>query len=333
MSMYFKTFSRVLGFCATFIICSWQNYAIAETNAFDFEKINASLSLALEEFSAQSDAIESFQYSFNAEHTNIDQDRYFLDLSLALPKAPWSEGRLDADGSLGFYTDIASTSEPGFTVAIDATYKTDALAMLKYKVINISQCNLNPRANNIMGILWKRHCEYVAKLVKINSVDALYDLLKEKLATHKADVIAYKKELKKALNQLAGQHSDKSNKVSALLSGELAKTKGVLKFISGVILKPTKQGFKIKAPAFDGCPILGSTGLQLSVTPHKVHIAGDLHVKFGKSLYAASRPVILEILRGLENNDPFALKFIKLDAEVFTNLVTNMLDHAQGQQR
>ena len=48
------------------------------------------------------------------------------------------------------------------------------------------------------------------------------------------------------------------------------------------------------------------------------------YVKFGKSLYAATRPILVEVIQGLERGDEFAMKLVKLDAQAFANFMAQM---------
>lgn len=308
---------------ATAIGISWNAYAAKLENAIDFTKVNATLKSALEDFSSKSDAIDTFVYSFDAEQTNVDQDKYQLDFKLVLPQTPWGK-QLDAAGKISMQTNLADAKEKGLTFGVDGVYQTDALAMLKYKVTKISKCDEKKEIQGVYGILVNRHCEYVAKLSEITTVNQLHDMLVEKIAAHKADVTAYIASLDKGLT--SDQSLADNVVVSTLISAEKTKAEKVLKFLDGIVLQQTKTGFSIEMPANDDCPILGLNGFKLEVSNDKVHAVGSIHLKFGKKLYQAAKPVFIEFLHGLENGEEFAIKHVQMDAEVLANLIANMLN-------
>jgi hypothetical protein len=301
-----------------------QNPATVASDSFDFDKINASLTTALSTFSATNDAIDSLMYQLDPIGTDVANDRYLFDVSLQLSRTPWSDDQLKAEGTFGISTDLQDPNEPGLNFSVKAVFQTDALAMLKYKITKISHCDAPEKSAGIMGILWRRHCEYVARLPQIETVSDLHDLLAEKIAVHQSDVRAYIASLNEALSQMAEQKSG-NTEIEKLLQAQIKASDGALTFLNGIILTESKYGFTLEAPAFSGCPILGSSGMSLAVSPTTLAIKGAVHLNFGKSLYAAAKPVVVEVLHGLERGDEVAMKLVQLDAEIFANMIQNVL--------
>ena len=328
---YLKTCLKPSLLLAAFVACGGaQARASVATDTFDLTKINDSLRTALTEFSSAPTSISSLMYSLDPAGTDISQDRYLFDVKLDLSRTPWSDGQLNASGTFALQTDLADQNEKGFSLAIDANYQTDALAMLKYKMTKTSHCDAPKKGAGIMNILWQRHCDYVAKLPEVTTIAQLQDLLAAMIAAHKADVTSYVHSLQLAQTQLS-QNGVVASQVGSLLSHQATIAQHALDFLNGVVLQGTKDGFILDTPAFSGCPLLGSSGVRFTVSPDAVAVKGAVHLKFGKVLYTAEKPVLAEVLHGLERGDRDAIQLVKWKAQVFSDLITNAINAPQPQ--
>jgi len=329
---YLKTCLKPSLLLAAFVACGGaQARASVVTDTFDIAKINDSLRTALTEFSSTPTSVTSLMYSLDPEGTDISQDRYLFDVQLNLARTPWSDGQLEASGSFALQTSLADQSEKGFALAVDANYRTDALAMLKYKMTKTAHCDVAKKGAGIMNILWQRHCDYVAKLPEVTSIAQLRDLLAAMIAAHKADVASYIQSLQVTQTQLSQNGATYSSQIGNLLSHQATVAQHVLGFLNGVVLQSTKDGFVLDTPAFSGCPILGSSGVRFTVSPDAVAVKGTVQLKFGKTLYAAEKPVIAQVLHGLERGDRDAIQLVKWKAQAFSNLITNAINAPQPQ--
>lgn len=317
----------------TILICgslvSLSASAIESSENLDFEKINASIASALSEIDRSGGPIEKFHYSINQEGTNVDEDTYSLDVELIISSTPWG-GRLESNGTIEFSANLGDDNDKGLSLGVDAQLNTDTLAFLKYEAKKLSKCDKLKETGDLKEVLWKRHCEYVNKLPSVHSVSDLYQFLEEKISHHRTDVENYLASLQTELNALESSQHVALQSAQNLLKLEIDKTESTLRFVQEVELVPTKVGFKIKAPETSECPILALDGFSLEVSPDTLNMKGSIHLKFGKSLYTAARPVLLDILKGLQNGEAYALKFVQLDAEIFTNFLKNDLALAEG---
>lgn len=284
----------------------------------DFEKVNATIEKTLSERLPKSDVITNFSYAFDAEETDLSKDHYKLSVVMDLSKTAWAETELKAVSTLTFDANMEDKEDKGFSVAFNNTYTTDALAMLKHAVPMLSNCAMEMGKSGVAGILRSRHCEYVEKLADIASIDDLRVMLEEKLAAHKADLISYQSELNSSLAKVA---PETESQLSALISEQLEKAESTLEFIEGVQISGEPGELVIQSPEIKKCPILDSTGMDLEATENSLKLAGKIHLKFGKAFYSASRDIISEVMRGLENDEEFAKKFVELDAQWLRNFV------------
>lgn len=302
---------------------SIQSLADTTEVQFDFERINASISKALTEYSATTQGSSSLMYSLDPQLTDVEKDQYQFNIRLDLAKAPGTNSPLSAIGTMGIKTDRSDPSERGLTLSFDTTFKTDVLPMLVKKITASSHCDAVEKSHGIVQIFWSRHCEYVARLPEVKTIDGLYDLLMLKTATHKADFAAYHVSLESAL-ALEELKPEEAKNVRALLKNELKRTDAFINFANGVIVNKTETGFILDVPTFAECPLMSLNGMHIVVNPTDLSVKGEVHLQFGKSLYAAARPVIVDVLRGLEAGDPAAIKLVKYDAEIHTNLILGM---------
>lgn len=293
--------------------------AASPASAIDFTKVNASIASSLETFSAESELIETFTYAFTPE-TNVDEDKYVLDMALAVTKTPWAEARTSMEGVISFQANLSDQADRGVAFGIDLKASTDALAMLKFKLKKMSHCDAESFGSGIMKVLWARHCEYVGQLDAVANVAALRDLLAQKISDHRADVTAYITLLNQTL-----QTSALDERVLELIKGDLKKANAALTFIDGITLQEQGDGFVIKSAAFEGCPIVGISGIEMKVQPEMVHIKGAIKLKFGKVLYAASRDVVLDVLNGLEQGEAYAAKLVQYDAMMLESLINRAI--------
>ncbi len=300
----------------------------SQVEVWDLGAINASLRTALEEFSSRNDTIERLSYSLNSEETDINADRFAFDVELALAKTPWSDQRLDATGHLILSTNLADKSERGFTLSVQgAVEHADILAMLKYRMKRLSACDRERTIDGAAGMLWKRHCAHMAETLEVTTIEALYEHLSEKFASHRTEVATYLQTLKAELaDRDTVQQVADEDVVAELLRVHIARAESLQAFLNNVELTRTETGFALSLPAFDECPYLGSTGFRIDVTQESANLAGDLHIKMGKSLYAASRPMLHEILRGLESGDATAMKLVQMDAQKFAGWLALQMD-------
>ena len=289
----------------------------------DFEKINASLRTALGEFSAQSSVVENFSYQIDPKGTNIEQNRYAFAVQLKLAKTPWSSQGLAASGTLTFNADPAAQKGAGVELSVDGVYETDALALLKYKLGRATNCARASDRGGVKGILLQRHCEFVTRVQDVNSIDSLFEFLEAKTKAHRADLSAFKDQLNASIKRLQSRHTN--DPVVTFLRAEAAVAQEALKAAEGVALSRTEDGgFSVAAPRYSGCPFLTYNGMNLVVSQNRVSLKGSLELPFGRKLYAAHRPVMLEVLKGLEVQDEVAMKIVKLDALAFINLMEEL---------
>jgi len=318
-------------FCGLIILGSSRVFA-EEHPQFDIAKINVAIATGLAEFGKKSTEVDSLEYSFDPEQTDINNDQYVLNLSFSMPKTAWSNEGLEVAGTLGFSTDLADASMKGFTVSFDVNYRTDALAAIKYKVSRMTQCSQSYKSEGIMGVLLDRHLEYANRINEVDSIEGLYELMQEKISDHKSDIESYSMALERVTSSKTLQESADVAQVASLLNREILKTQKILDYIVGIQIERTEDGFILRTPANTECPIMGTTGLQVGVTGSSIRLVGDFELKMGKSIYRAKKPILLEVLRGLENGESFASKFVELDAAAFVEMVSNLMGEAEVPQ-
>ena len=317
-------------FSASLSLFAGSAFSAPAPTPLDFEKVNASIKIGLMKYSAETNGNVNLMYALDPAGTNIDKDQYAFKAQLRLAKTSWSNGSLDAVGNFSIKTDLANAEERGFTVAMDTKYTTDAVSMLVAEATAMSPCGDIKQTHGVARVVLQRHCEYVGRLAKITAVDDLQTLLLQKVAAHKQDLAGYIASLQAALAQQPNQQPDQVL-VRDLLSSELDKSQKISTFLTSVKISKTDNGFVLDVPEFQDCPILAINGLRIAVEPNSIAAKGSIHFKFGKSLYAAARPVVLDVLRGLENGDEASIKIVKYDAALYTNLLTSTMSRA-GQQ-
>ena len=284
----------------------------------DFGKVNATIEKILSESLAKSEVITNFNYAFDTEETDLSKDLIKLSIEMSLSKSSWAEKELKVESTLTFDANMEIEEGRGVSVSFDNTYSTDALAMLKHAVPKLSNCTTKIDKSGVAGILRTRHCEYVEKLKEINSIDDLKVMLEEKLAAHQADLTDYQSELSASQAKVA---FESDSNLSVLISKQLQKAESTLKFIDGVQITGEAGELIIQSPEIKECPILDSKGMNLHATENSLKLHGKVHLKFGKTLYLASKDIISEVLRGLQNDEEFAKKMVELDAQWIRNFV------------
>lgn len=311
---------------------SWQllaGHLRTQGKAFDFAKINASLKSATQKFSNTSTTVKSLHLALQPEASHPEQDQYSLEFAVNLYETPWSLGKeFSAEGSIQSQIDLANPAEKGLSFQINTRKRTDTLAMLRYKATKYSHCEAAAQASGLKGLLWQRHCEYVAKLSQIGNVTDLGKLLQEKIAAHLSDLRVYQASLQSLLDQ--GPSEDGT--VQGLLRSQLADLKTASEFLSSAVVTETDTGFNLQLPAFTACPLFATTPFSLVVTADTLQIAGGLKLNFGKAHYQAARPVIFEFLEGLEDGEEFALKYVDFKITILANLLQQAIDAVRGKK-
>lgn len=298
--------------CLSTLSCFGLTHA-EEPSSYDFTKINQSITSALQELTAESKSINSVEYSFLPEKTDVDAGRFTINYAMDLAEAAWSEDGVRSSGEFS-YTIPVDDGNPSFEV--DMTVDTDALALLKQKMQKKRACKSLDSMAGLERVLLSRHCELVAKLADVSSIAELHQFVKDKLAGHREDVSQYHT----AISEHVSTHSPAAE-VRALLDHEISKAEDALDFLDKVVIKETTEGFHMSAPAFDKCPPFASQGLELDIAPKRIMAKGELTLKWLGRLYQAAMPTVKKILKALESNEGYAEKFVQFDIELLVDLL------------
>lgn len=292
----------------------------------DYTKVNAAIDTALSEYLAGNTTFSVLKASIDAAKTDIAADTYGLNLQVTLPKPSYADQDLQIDAKLGFQSNLKDSSNQAIDLSVDATIKTDVLALLKLVVPALSRCDQAAKSDGAAGVVWARHCELIEQLPAITSIEELRGFLQNKLETHRSDLKAYRMGLGVALQQLRSRLSPMSLVAQRTLKQQKNKAQQVLKFFEQITIKGKGQSLSVQAPAYSGSPFISLLCMKLQINAQELVIKDKMSVDFGKIFYGATKPLLKDLLEGLEQNSETARDVIKAKAQIFGNLFSGSKD-------
>lgn len=287
---------------------------------FDFGRINAAISEAMTPVVAKSNIFSRFTYLIDESQTNLDQDRYAVDMQV-VGKEPWSDETFTSN--IGLTLDYGDqTSLNRLKLAYELDVQTDTLAFIRHHAQKSRVCEAKSRAWGALRISLAEDCKILPRLTNVTSFDELFSILSDHIDSAKSAILAYRGELQKAASAVSGDMAVDS------LSSQLAEVDRYLTGVSLVELNRTVDGVSLVIPDFPVMGIVDMRDIEFDFSPAKMRGRGNFAIDMSSKIYDAFKPEFLQILRDLERGEDYPKTLIQMETRFWLRL---MEAHVQGQ--
>lgn len=287
---------------------------------FDFERINNAISEAMTPVVAKSNIFSRFTYLIDGSETNIDQDRYAVDMQV-IGKEPWSDETFTSNIGLTLeYGSEVNTDKLKLSYEVDVA--TDTLALIRHHAQKSRVCEAKNRAWGVLRVSLAEDCNVLPRLTSVASFDELFSILRDHIDSAKSAVLAYRSELQKATSAVSGEMAADS------LGSQLAEVDRYLTGVSQVQLNRTVDGVSLVIPDFPVMGIVDMHDIQFDFSPAKMRGRGNVAIDMSSKIYDAFKPELIQILRDLERGQDYPKTLIQMETRFWLRL---MEGHVQGQ--
>ena len=299
---------------------------VKEAHVYDFEKINETLKMALDQYIVTQNNITEIGYKYDPAKTDISKDKFHIDINLSLSKAAWTNEMVKTMAAIDFKL-LGPNSDRDFKVGVVASIETDTLAMIKHHAARMAaKCKVGDHIQGIKRIFAKSHCEFAKEVASFSSLPSLYDGLTRHRNAHLSELKTYQNSLKESLLTAA------PGTVRELLESQKQVSAEVERFYKNVTFAPGEtSGFTITAGALDIPGVKALHGMTVTITETLMTVEAGFSTFYGRSLYQAGKPVLETVLQGLETQDEAAIKLVKLDTEFWLNLLAMRGDKPESE--
>jgi hypothetical protein len=287
---------------------------------FDFGRINAAISEAMTPIVAKSNIFSRFTYLIDESETNIDQDRYAVEMQV-VGKEPWSDGTFTSN--IGLTLQYGGDANPNkLKLAYDLDVDTDTLAFIRHHAQKSRVCETRNRAWGVLRISLAEDCKVLPRLTNVTSFDDLFSILRDHIDSAKSAVLAYRSELQKAASAVSGDMAVDS------LGAQLAEVDRYLTGVSQVQLNRTEDGVSLIIPDFPVIGIVDMRDIEFDFSPAKMRGRGNVAIDMSSKIYDAFKPELIQILRDLERGEDYPKTLIQMETRFWLRL---MEGHVQSQ--
>lgn len=284
---------------------------------FDFIRINATIENAMNDVVAVNGRFSRFNYRFDPEATSVDQDRYALQMEVA-GKAPWSKAGFESRGFV-----VVDHDPQGRSLAIhamvDLEVRTDTLAMIRHLAATSDRCPLSDKVEGVLRVALSEDCKIQMRLMKVNSMSDLYQILGDHLTSSHTTLVAYRNDVRKAMEGAITE----SLRHSLAQQEHLAET--LIASVQNAQLLWNDQGISVSVANFSLLGIAQHKSVKIQFEHNALRVEGDVTMTGRSTLFMAAKPEFLSMLRDMEEGAESAKRLIQMESGFWMRLIGNRL--------
>lgn len=278
----------------------------------DFTKINRTIAESLDSVVRESQVFTKLNYEIDAKRTDLENDRYGVNLDATLKQAPWSQQEVPLSATL----DLTRRAEgkQGMAVTITSTISSDPLAFMKF-ITSKHQCPPRPSVQGVLRVLKNEDCHIAAQMKGATSLDDLYEILKKHVLDSKLAVQQYRNSIETVLPTV------RQSALKQLLSEQSESSRKIIEDLNVTTIRKDDSGFGIRASMFRFGELLEMKKFELSLSPDSVKLALSIETPFGSRLYDAAKSDILKLISDMEEGKEYTKALIQLEARIWLQLI------------
>ena len=291
----------------------------APTDHFDFAKINATIKSAMQPVVSESQDFRKFTYKIDAAQTDIENDRYAVQMSVK-GKAPWESKDFTATARLILDHD-AQGKRGIIKLDADMDITTDTLALIRHHADSLVICERASQSTGLMRLLLTEKCKAAPRLAKVQSFDELQLILREHLDSSQTALSVYHDDLQQALSVVTGGVAKGS------LALQIKETEDLLQSVGAAQVQRTQEGIQLSISNINLMGIISGVNVEATITPTNLHIKKSGTTNFGSAIFLAAKPELLQIMRDLESGEAYTKPVIQMETRFWMRLIE---DHISG---